>query len=71
MRQRGRTELEEQVLRFIDESEPLRGAKVGVYFQVRDLLSRNLFSGTGSYHPMPPSQHHVPVHPLFIGGWFN
>jgi hypothetical protein len=45
--------LEEQVLRFIDESEPLRGAKVGVYFQVRDLLSRNLFSGTGSYHPMP------------------
>jgi hypothetical protein len=53
MRQRGRTELEEQVLRFIDESEPLRGAKVGVYFQVRDLLSRNLFSGTGPYHPMP------------------
>jgi hypothetical protein len=54
--------LEEQVLRFIDESEPLRGAKVGVYFQVRDLLSRNLFSGTGPYHPMPqPSQHHDPA----------
>jgi hypothetical protein len=32
---RGRTELEGLVLQYIDESEALKGANVGVYFEVR------------------------------------
>ena len=35
MERRGRTELEGLVLRYIDESEALKGANVGVYFEVR------------------------------------
>lgn len=44
---RGRTELEGLVLQYIDESEALKGANVGVYFEVRSpfLLSEDATGG--------------------------